>query len=177
MLFLEYASYPLPSGSKEELETAGHIYSTVYTEEIKSTYLGWCTPTWSLHIYPCHFENVHAKIPGHGPVHAEWFLSTCILLSSQKQSVHLLLFHSWTSSWERHWTPTEDLWDFCCQAKGHYRESCFTYVLWEWNDYFLSTGIVSVYRKAKLTMLYKTTVSMVITKDSWKTFISTKAPA
>lgn len=116
ILHLEYASYLLPPGKKEGLGTVGCIYTTFLIEEFEGTYMDWCTPTWSLHDYPCHFENVHAKSPEHGPVHAELFLSTCNLLSTQKRSVHLLLSHSGTSSWERHWTPTEDLWDFYCQA-------------------------------------------------------------
>lgn len=116
ILYLEYVSYLLPSGKKEELGTIGCIYTTFYIEDFKGTYPDWCTPTWSLHVYPCHFENVHAKSPEHGPVHVELFLSTCSLLSSQRRSVHLLLSHSWTSSWERHETPIEDLGDFYCQA-------------------------------------------------------------
>ena len=109
ILYLEYASCLFPPGKKEELKKIGFIYTTFYIEEFKGTYLDWCIPTWSLHIYPCHFENVHAKNPEHGPVRVELFLSTCSLPSSQRQSVHLLLSHSWPSSWERHWTPTEDI--------------------------------------------------------------------
>jgi len=61
------------------------------------------------------------------------------------------------------------------QAKIQYREPCFTHVLWEWKDSFLSTVIVTVYRRAKLTMTQKTTISMIIAKTSWKAFISTEA--
>lgn len=158
ILHLEYASYLLPPEKKEGLGTVGCIYTTFLIEEFESTYMDWCTPTWSLHDYPCHFENVRAKSPEHGPVHAELFLSTCSLLSSQKRSVHLLLSHSGTSSWKRHWTPKKTYGIFIArQAKGQYREPCFKHVSGEWKDSFLSTVIIRVYRTAKLTMMKKTT--------------------
>lgn len=39
ILYLEYASYLLPPGKKEELSTVGCIYTTFLIEEFEGTYM------------------------------------------------------------------------------------------------------------------------------------------